>query len=52
MAAVRNPYTKPEASGLTISLLQIRKMWLRPRADCPQTLTLPTVKLCFLEKKL
>lgn len=47
-----NPYNKPEAGGLTTSVLQIRKMWLRPKADCLQTLTLPTVQLCLLERKL
>lgn len=52
MGAVENPYTKLEAKGLTDLLLQIRKMGLRPRADCLHTLTLTTVQLCFLEKTL
>lgn len=31
--------SKPEAGRLTIPLLQIRNMWLRPKADCKHWLS-------------
>lgn len=48
--AVRNLYTKLEAKGLTNPLLQIRKMWLRPRADCLHTDSAHSSALLLVKK--
>lgn len=43
-------YNNPEAGGLTIPFLQIRKMWLRPKAVSKPWLF--PGSLCFLEREL